>query len=67
MLFTPTHQFVTGEAAVGAQDDAHFRPTLADPCDDPLEFLDRAGRCIDVGAPQLSRQQMTATEDIEML
>jgi hypothetical protein len=33
--------------------------------DDPLDLLDAAARRIDVRAPQLGREQMSATEDVE--
>ena len=37
----------------------------ADLADDARHLLHRAGRGIDVGAPQLGRQQVPATEDVE--
>ena len=37
----------------------------ADLADDARDLLDRAGRGVDVRAPQLGRQQMAAAEDVE--
>ena len=42
-----------------------MRPARADLADDPLDLLDRAGGAVDIGAPQLGRQQMPAAEDVE--
>ena len=53
------------EAAVAAEEDPHPRPAGADPADDARDLLDRAGRGVDVGAPELGRQQVAAAEDVE--
>ena len=42
-----------------------LRPARADLADDPGDFLHRPGAAVDVGGPQLGRQQMTAAEDVE--
>src|SRR4051794_8142817 len=52
-------------AAVGAQQNAHARPTGTDLADNARHFLHRSGRAIDVGAAQLRHQQMAAAEDGE--
>src|SRR5512132_2508290 len=41
------------------------RPRLPNVLDDPLDLLNAAARRIDVRAPQLGREQMSATEDVE--
>jgi hypothetical protein len=61
----PNHQRLAREAAVGAQQDAHAGPAGADLADDARDLLDRSGRGVDVGAPELRRQQVTAAEDVE--
>jgi hypothetical protein len=61
----PRHQRLAGKAAVGAQDDAHFLPLLADLRHDAGNRLDRAGAGVDVRAAQLGQQQVPAAEHIE--
>ena len=61
----PGHQLVARKAGVGAQQDARARPARADVRDDARHLLDRAGRRVDVGAPQLGHQQMAAAEHVE--
>ena len=61
----PGHQVLARKAGVGAQQDARARPARADVRDDARHFLDRARRRVDVGAPQLGHQQMTAAEHVE--
>ena len=61
----PGHQGLAGEAGIAAQQDARPRPAAADAADDPRDLLHRAGRAVDVRAPQLRRQQVTAAEDVE--
>jgi hypothetical protein len=51
--------------AVGAQHDTHLGPALADLRDDARRLLDRARRRVDVGGPQLRRQQVATAEDVE--
>jgi len=51
----PGHQVLAREAAVRAQQNARVGPTLADTLGDPFHLLDRAGRGVDVGPPQLRR------------
>lgn len=57
VALAPVHQFVAGKAGIGPRDNAHAGPTPADLLDDPSDLLDRAGASIDVGTPQLGRQQ----------
>lgn len=61
----PGHQRVAGEAAVGAQDDLHARPGLADLKHHARHLLHRAGGGVDVGAPLPGQKQVAATEHIE--
>ena len=61
----PAHQGLAGEAAVGAQEDPHPRPMLADLADDPPDLLDRTGTGVDVRPPELGREQVPAAEDVE--
>ena len=65
VLLAPRHQLLAGKAAVGPQDDPHLGPALADLRDDALDLLDGPGRGVDVGAPQLGRQQVPAAEDVQ--
>jgi hypothetical protein len=65
VLLAPSHQLLAAEAGIGAQQDAGARPRLADLADDAGHLLDRAGGGVDVGAPQLGRQQVAAAEDVE--
>jgi hypothetical protein len=65
VLLAPGHQRLPREAAVAAQHDAHPRPAGADLADDARYLLDRAGRGVDVRAPELRRQQVAAAEDVE--
>ena len=65
MVFAPCHQALAREAGIGTQDDPHPRPRLPNVPDDPLDLLNAATRRIDVRAPQLGREQMSATEDVE--
>lgn len=51
--------------AVTVQQNAHARPAGPDLTDDAGHLLHRPGGGIDVGAAQLRRQQVTATEDIQ--
>src|SRR3954449_7211581 len=50
---------------IGAQQDAHPGPALADAGDDPSHRLDAAGAAIDVGRTQFARQQVPAAEYVE--
>ena len=61
----PAHQRVTGEAAVGAQDDLHLGPALADQAGDARHLFNRAGGGVDVGLPQLGAEQVLPAEDVE--
>jgi len=60
MGLAPCHQGLAGEAGIGAQYNAHVGPAAADLADDPLDLLARTGRGVDVGRPQLGRQEMAA-------
>src|SRR3954466_8991096 len=51
--FTPRHQPLAAEAAVGAQQDPHPRPAGTDLANDACDFLHGPSRAIDVGAAQL--------------
>jgi len=64
-LFAPGHQRVARKARIGAQHDANIRPALTNLGDDTGHFLQRAGRAINVGRPQLRRQKLIAAEDVE--
>ena len=60
-----SHQLIRSsrqKPAVGADDDRRPGPARADLRDDALDLLDAARRCVDVGGPQLRRQQMPAPE-----
>jgi hypothetical protein len=61
----PTHQLLAAEAGVAAKQNAHARPTRPDLRDDPRDLLLRARTAVDVGAPELGRQQMSAAEHIK--
>src|SRR5439155_18550845 len=61
----PCHQRLASEAGITTEQNARLRPAASDPGHDPGDLLDRTGRGIDVGPPQLGRQQMTAAEDVE--
>ena len=61
----PSHQVIPCEAAVGAQQDAHLRPPTPNLRDDACDLLDRAGRRVQVGAPQLGDEQMAAAEHVK--
>ena len=61
----PDHQRLAGEAAVGPQHDPHPWPAGADLADDARHLIDGAGGGVDVGAPELRRQKVTAAEDVE--
>lgn len=65
IALAPRHQAVTGEAGIGPQDNANLRPGGADLDDDAHDLAERASRAVDVGTPQLGRQQMAATEDVQ--
>lgn len=53
------------KAEIGAQDDAHCAPRLADLGHDPLDLFDRSLAGVDIGASQLCRQKVPAAEDVE--
>jgi hypothetical protein len=59
------HQRLAGKAAVGAQQHPHAWPACPDLRDDAGHLLHRAGRGVDVRAPQLRRQQVPAAEHVE--
>ncbi|MET3524655.1 hypothetical protein ABID25_006526 [Mesorhizobium abyssinicae] len=61
----PGHQLLPGKAGIGAQDNAHSAPLPADLPHDPLDLLDRSLAGVDVGTPELCRQQVPAAEDVE--
>jgi hypothetical protein len=63
--FAPRHQLLADEATVGAQQDPHLGPALADLPDDARHFLDRTGGGIDIRRAQLGGEQMAAAEDVE--
>ena len=65
VCLAPCHKRLAREAAVGTQHDAHLRPARTDLRDDARRLLDRARRRIDVGGPQLRRQQVATAEDVE--
>ena len=61
----PGHEILAGKARIRAQHDPGSGPARADPRHDALDFLPGPGGAIDVGAPELGRQQVLAAEDIE--
>ena len=61
----PAHQLVAGEARVGAQEDLDPWPALADLADDARDLVLGPGRGVDVRAPQLGGQQVTAAEHVQ--
>ncbi len=61
----PRHQALACEARIGAHQDAHPRPACPDPADDARQLGLGAGRPVDVGAPQLGRQQVTAARHVQ--
>src|SRR3954462_12887727 len=61
---TPTHQIVSAEAGVGAQQDPHFWPARTNLLDDALDFFPAARRGICIRWPQPCAQQMIAREDV---
>lgn len=64
-FLTPRHQGLAGKTTVGTQHDPDLGPAPPNLPDDAPDLFDRAGRAIDVGAPQLGRQQMAAAEHVE--
>ncbi|AGA25936.1 hypothetical protein Sinac_1557 [Singulisphaera acidiphila DSM 18658] len=65
VVLTPAKDLLAAEPAVGADQDLHLRPRLADLRDDPLEGLHRAGAGINVGGTQPGTEQVVAAEDVE--
>ena len=61
----PSHQVIPCKAAVGAQQDTYPRPPTPNLRDDACYLLDRAGRRVQVGTPQLGDEQMAAAEHVE--
>jgi hypothetical protein len=61
----PAHQRLAGEPRIGAQHNAHVGPSRADLPDEARRLFDRAGRRVEIGAPQLGRQQMPAAENVQ--
>ena len=61
----PSHQLVARKARVGAQDDAHVRPALADLRDDARDLVPGAIGGILVGASELGGEQVPAGEDVK--
>ncbi len=61
----PSHQGVAGKARIGAQEDLHPRPPGPDLGYDAFDLVDRAGRRIDVRAPELGREQVPAAEHVQ--
>ena len=65
VLFAPSHQFLAAETRVGAQNNLHLRPHSPQRRDDPLHFLQRARRGVDVRGPQPCAQQVLARKDVQ--
>jgi hypothetical protein len=65
VLLAPRHQRLARKATVGSQQDARKRPAGADLPDDPRNLLDATRTGVDVGAAQLGRQQVPATEHVQ--
>ena len=61
----PAHPRLAGEARVRAQQDLDSGPARPDLGDDPRHLVDRAGRGVDVRAPQLGREQLAAAEHVQ--
>ena len=64
VVFAPCHQALRAKPE-SARRTIRTRPRLPNVPDDPLDLLNAAARRIDVRAPQLGREQMSATEDVE--
>ena len=58
MALAPRHQALAGETGIGAHHNADPRPARPDLADDPIQLRFGARRAVDVGAPQLGRQQV---------
>ena len=63
VVLAPGHQRLAGK--VSTQHDLYRRPAGTDLPNDPLHLLKRPGASVDIGAPELRRQEMVAAEDIE--
>src|SRR5688572_21250566 len=63
--FTPVHQPISAETGIGSQNDTYLRPALANLSNDPLNFLQCAGRSIDIGPPQTGPQQLVTAKNVE--
>ena len=65
VVLAPVHQCFPAEPAVGAHDNRRFGPALPDLRDNARQLLDDARGSVDVGRPELCRQQMTTTEYVQ--
>jgi hypothetical protein len=65
VLLAPDDQFVTGKAAISAQQNTYLGPPGRDLAHDPLQFLDRPRRPVDVRTPQLGSQQVPTAGHVE--
>ncbi len=65
IVFAPFHEIVPAEAGICAQQNPGPRPALPDLTGDPDNLLQCPCRRIDIGRPELRRQKVAATEDVE--
>ena len=65
MGLAPGHDRLAAETRAAADDDLGLGPARANLPDDALQFLDTAGRGIDVGSAQPRAQQVLAAEDVQ--
>ena len=63
--FAPPHELVAGKAGIGPQQNLDPGPARSDLADDPLDFGQGAGRCVDIRAAKLGRQQVPAAEHVQ--
>ena len=61
----PAQQRVPAEARVSPHRNGHRRPRLPHAVHDPRQFIDHAGRRIDVRRPEPCTQHVRAAEDIQ--
>jgi hypothetical protein len=56
VVLAPGHQRLAGKARIGAQQETHRGPALADAGDDPRHLLDAAGAGVDICRAQFRDQ-----------
>lgn len=65
MRLAPSHQRLSGEAGIGAQDDLYLRPACPDLTDNAGRLFHRAGTGIDFRMPKPGGKEMPTAEDVE--